>query len=106
MVSSDLSTVFEENMRFKDKDLLLERTTATETLLLDSRRSAGVFVLQCQSIGLGGTIPLETGGFKQLDWLRQDGNKVFISWCERSISCATCCRASRSKGLSATRNSS
>ncbi len=24
MVSSDLSTVFEENMRFKDKDLLLE----------------------------------------------------------------------------------
>ena len=67
MVSSDLSTVFEENMRFKDKDLLLERTTATETLLLDSRRSAGVFVLQCQSIGLGGTIPLETGGFKQLD---------------------------------------
>ena len=36
MVSSDLSTVFEENMRFKDKDLLLERTTATEALLLDS----------------------------------------------------------------------
>ncbi len=36
MVSSDLSTVFEENTRFKDKDLLLERTTATEALLLDS----------------------------------------------------------------------
>jgi hypothetical protein len=36
MVSSDMSTVFEENTRFKDKDLLLERTTATEALLLDS----------------------------------------------------------------------
>jgi hypothetical protein len=36
MVSSDMSTVSEENMRFKDKDLLLERTTATEALLLDS----------------------------------------------------------------------
>ncbi len=36
MVSSDLSTVFEENTRFKNKDLLLERTTATEALLLDS----------------------------------------------------------------------
>jgi hypothetical protein len=35
MVSSDMSTVFEENTRFKDKELLLERTTATETLLLD-----------------------------------------------------------------------
>jgi hypothetical protein len=31
-----MSTVFEENTRFKDKDLLLERTTATEALLLDS----------------------------------------------------------------------
>ncbi len=35
MVSSDMSTVFEESTRFKDKELLLERTTATETLLLD-----------------------------------------------------------------------
>ncbi len=35
MVSSDMSTVLEKNTRFKDKELLLERTTATETLLLD-----------------------------------------------------------------------
>ena len=36
MVSSDMSTVFETNTLFKDKDLLLEKTTATDGLLLDS----------------------------------------------------------------------